>query len=109
MNETQLDGLLSKMRDAVKPHAEAKANRIYLTEFRKSKLAMLFSHAPEGTVQSKDSWARSQPEYLEILKGIQEAVEIEENLRYRLKIAEMEIDAWRTTQANNRSIDRSHQ
>lgn len=109
MNSTELDGLFRKMRDAVAPHAKAKADRVYLMEFRKSKWAMLFSQAPEGTVQFKDSWARKHPEYLEVLEGIKAAVEIEEDLKYRLKIAEYEIEAWRTQQANNRFIDKTHQ
>lgn len=96
------------IRDNAKDYAKAKAERIYLHEFRKSKKAMLVS-TQTGTVQEKDSYAYKHPEYLELLDGYRAAIEIEEELLWVIKAAQSKIEIWRTQQANNRLIDRAHQ
>jgi len=89
-----------------KEYADAKADRRYLEEFRKSKKAILFSEAPDGTIQAKEAYAYSHPEYLELLEGLREAIRIEEKLRYDLEAARLRVDVWRTTQANERYTEK---
>ena len=83
--------------------AKAKAARIYLDEFRKSKKALLMSQSSEQTAVAREQWAYSHPEYLDLLEGIQQAVEIEENLRWMLIAAEARIEVWRSQEASKRS------
>jgi len=90
------------MAKHAKEFAEAKAERRYLEEFRKSKKAILFREAPEGTVQSKEAYAYSHEEYQQLLKGLREAVNIEEKLRYELEAAKLRVEVWRTQSANER-------
>lgn len=90
--------------------AKAKAERVYLEEFRKSKKALLMQEAFCAGVdtmagQERDAYART--EYQELLKGLREAIEIEETLRYQLIGAQLRVDIWRTNQANNRFIEKS--
>ena len=76
-------------------HAKAKSQRVYLEEFRKSKKAMLMNQAEqEGrkTGQERESYAYSHPEYIELLKGLQQAIEVEEKLRWQLLCARESID-----------------
>jgi hypothetical protein len=91
-------------------YAEAKAQRVYLEEFRKSQKAMLMIAAKaEGRAKSEaaaETEAYANPVYLEILKGLQAAVEREEQLRWGLISAQARIDCWRSEQANNRTMDR---
>jgi hypothetical protein len=87
-------------------YAQAKANRLYLEEFRKSKKALLMKDAlARGyeAVNAQEREAYSDPDYLEILKGIKEATKQEEELKWLLEAARMRVDVWRTEQATARS------
>ena len=85
--------------------AKAKAQRVYLEEFRKSKKALLMKDAllrKIEAVNAQEREAYSDPEYLELLKGLAEAIEIEEELKWKMEAARMRVDIWRTEQANER-------
>ena len=82
--------------------AAAKANRIYLEEFRKSKKAILIQQADKGTVQEKESFAYAHLDYIAILEGLKAAVEEEERLRWMMVAAQTKIEVWRTENANSR-------
>jgi hypothetical protein len=87
-------------------YAQAKANRIFIEEFRKSKKALLMKDAlARGyeAVNAQEREAYSDPEYLEVLKGIKDATAEEEELRWKLEAAKMRVDVWRTEQATARS------
>ena len=90
-------------------YAQAKAQVTYLENFRKSKKAILYASAIGNTIADKDSYARSHPEYLELLEGLREAVEEAERLRWMLIAAQARIDVWRSQEASNRGIDRAAQ
>ena len=87
-------------------YAQAKANRLYLEEFRKSKKALLMKDAlARGyeAVNAQEREAYSNPYYLEILRGIKEATAEEEELRWKLEAAKMRVDVWRSEQATART------
>ena len=108
IDERQAEAANDFIRDNAGKHAEAKANRIQLMEFRKSKKAMLMNEKQGQPEHVRASHAYAHPDYLEILDGIQQAVEAEETLRWRMKAAEQKIELYRTQQANNRMVDKSH-
>ena len=89
-----------------KAYAQAKAKVTFLSEFRKSKKAILFASALGNTIADKESYAYSHPEYLELLEGLKAAVEEAERLRWMLVAAQARIDVYRTQEASNRSLDR---
>ena len=84
------------------PYAKAKAQRIYLEEFRKSKKSILMKESFEETIGAQEREAYAHEDYQALLRGIREAVEIEEKLRWELIAAQARIDVWRTQQANAR-------
>jgi hypothetical protein len=86
-------------------YAKAKADRVFIEEFRKSKKAILFQQATSGPIAERESFAYAHEEYQDLLKGLQAAVEIEETLRWQIEAARLKTEIWRTTQANNRAID----
>lgn len=90
-----------------KQFADAKAQRVYLEEFRKSKKALLMKQSIEGALGAQERDAYAHAEYVELLKGLREAVAIEEKLRWDLIAAQARIEIFRTESANNRMIDRS--
>ncbi len=87
-------------------YAKAKSQVTYLEEFRKSKKAILFSQAIGNTVADRQNQAYALPEYQELLKGLQAAVERAEELRWKLIAAQARIDCWRSQEASNRVMDR---
>ena len=86
-------------------YAQAKADRIFLEEFRKSKKALLMKEAlARGyeAVNAQEREAYSNEEYIELLNGIREATKKEEELRWMLEAARMRVDVWRSTEATAR-------
>ena len=86
-------------------YAEAKAQRIYLEEFRKTKKALLMKDAlargiDSGIAQEREAYAHY--EYQELLLGLQVAIEKEETLKWKLTAAQMKADIWRSEQASER-------
>jgi len=87
-------------------YAKAKAEVTYLEEFRKSKKAILYAQSMGQTVTDRENQAYAHPEYQELLKGLQAAVEAAEELRWQLIAAQARIDVWRSQEASNRTMDR---
>ena len=58
-------------------------------------------------VNAAEIEAYADPAYVEILKGLQAAVEQEEILRWGLVSAQARIEVWRSTEASNRVMDRA--
>lgn len=90
-------------------YAKAKARRVYLEEFRKSKKALLMKEAmlKFEAVNAQEREAYSHPEYQELLKGLAAAIEVEEELKWKLEAARMRTDVWRTEQATARAEGRA--
>ena len=87
--------------------AKAKAERVYLEEFRKSKKALLMAECTEKAVNAREQYAYSHPEYLELLEGLREAVEVEEELRWQQVAAQLRVEVWRSQEASNRGQERA--
>ena len=89
--------------------AKAKAERMYLEEFRKSKKALLMQHHGEKAIGAQEREAYAHPEYIGVLAAIRVAVEKEETLRWRLMAAQTAVEIWRSQEASNRAMDRATQ
>lgn len=101
---------LDFIRDNAPAYAQAKAKRVYLEEYRKTKKALCMRAAESSGVnaisaQERDAYA--DPEYKQILDGLQVAVEEEERLRWLIVAAQARIEVWRTIEANRRAEARS--
>lgn len=97
---------LTFIRDKAGAYGNAKAARVYLEQFRKSKKAMLMVQAEkEGikTVSERECYAYSHPEYIDLLQGLRVAVEEEEKLAMLITSAKLRIELFRTEQANQRA------
>jgi hypothetical protein len=85
----------------------AKAQRVYLEEFRKSKKALLMAQCTDKAANAREQYAYAHPEYMALLEGLKAAIEVEEKLRWDLIAAQARIEIWRTSSANNRNQDRT--
>lgn len=100
-----IEQILYAYRGLGVPYSQAKAKRTYLEEYKKTLLALLMKAASRDghtSVAAQEREAASHPQYSEFLKALETAVEEEEKLRFEIKRAEMEIEVWRTEQANER-------
>lgn len=98
---------LDFIRDNAKAMAQAKANRIYMEEYRKSLKAILTQKSEASTATGKEAYAYAHPDYQAHLNGLKEAVETEEGLRWQMIAAQAKIEVWRSQGANQRAIDRA--
>jgi cytochrome c biogenesis protein ResB len=88
--------------DTAPIYAKAKADRIFLDEYRRSKRAQLMSQAGTEVLGKQETFAYAHADYVGILEGIREAVEKEENLRWMMTAAQARIEVWRTEQYSAR-------
>ena len=90
--------------------AQAKANRFYAEEYRKTLKAELCKEALEAgyeAVNAQEREAYSNPKYKAHLTAIKEAIQLEEQLRWQLVAAQARIDVWRSQEASNRAFDKA--
>ena len=97
--------VLDFIRDHASKYAKAKADRVHLEEFRKSKKALLMRDAElaghkSAVAQEREAYAHS--DYIALLDGLKAAVEQEESLRWLIVAAQAKFEAWRTIEANRR-------
>ena len=90
-------------------YAQARAERIYMEELRKTITAELCKtalHHGFEAVNAQEREAYSDPNYKKHLMAIKQAVEAEEKIRWMLIAAQARIDVWRSQEASNRVQDR---
>jgi hypothetical protein len=107
MNDINPYKALDFIRDNAAGYAQAKANVVYLTEYRKSLKAMLMAASVEKTESAKETYAYSHDKYREHLRAIAEAVTEAERLRWLMVAAEAKIAVWRSLESSARSEGRS--
>ncbi len=103
MEEINIYKCLDYIRDHAKQYAQAKANRVYLEEYRKSLKASLMATQIGEPVNAREIYAYAHPDYTRLLEGIKEAIEAEENLRWKLIAAQAKISVWQSLGANERA------
>jgi hypothetical protein len=99
------EALIEDYRGMSDDFAKAKAQRVYLEEFKKSKLAILMKKSEVlgfKTAAAQEREALADPEYHELLLGLRSAIEAEERIRYDMRRIEMQIEVWRTLRADER-------
>lgn len=98
---------IKTMWDTAPLLAKAKAERVYMEEYRKSLKALLMKASNKTSAAAQEVDAYSDDSYIKHLQGLRAAVEAEETLRWRMVTSEAAVQVWRSTEASNRAIDRS--
>ena len=98
---------LEAMRTGGPLYAQAKAERIYCEEYRKSLKALLMQSSKATTAAAQEKDAYSADQYIQHLQALRIAVEREETLRWRLVTAQTAVEIWRSQNASNRQMDRA--
>lgn len=102
ITETEVEKALDFLRNNATKSAQARAEREYIEEFRKTlKAQIMKEHAGESLgAQEREAYADAR--YQEHLKALKEAVFQDEYQRFMMAAAEAKISAWQTMSRNQR-------
>lgn len=110
MNEKDINAAVDYIYTQGKQYAQAKAHRVYLEEYKRSLRSIIMKRVIAEKKASSSAAAEMEAyadeSYIQLLKGLQEATEQEEALRWGLVSAQARIDVWRSLEASNRTMDR---
>jgi len=82
-------------------YAQAKATRVQLEEYRKSKKAILMSEE-DGTLGNKEIYAYAHEDYVGLLMQIKDAIALEEELRWKLEAAKLRVEVFKVEEYTRR-------
>lgn len=111
ISEQDVEKAVEWLRDNAKVAAQARAERVYVEEFKKSLEAQLMTDpaiAQTTSARDREAMARAHPKYVAHLQAIKEAVERDEAMRWLLVAAQAKLEAWRTQNANLRAEGRAY-
>lgn len=98
---------LRRMWENAPKLAQAKANRVYMEEFRKTLKAQLMKSCGVDAIGAQEREAYAHPDYASHLDALKTAVETEELLRWRMVTDQASVEVWRSQEASNRAIDKA--
>lgn len=103
ITDEEIDKALDYLRDNAREAAQAKANRVYVEEYRKVIKAQIMKEHGQLSAVLQEREAYSDPRYAQHLQAIKQAVEIDEGHRFLRGAADAKIEAWRTQSSNTRA------
>jgi hypothetical protein len=104
ISEQEVDRALDYLRDSADAAAKARAERIYVEEYRKTIKAQLMKEHEDKPLGAQEREAYADPRYVQHLEAIREAVFTDERHRFLLSAANAKIEAWRTQSSNERAM-----
>lgn len=102
ITDEQVDKALDYLRTNAPLAAQARANKIYMEEYRKTIKADLMVRCVNMTQGDKDAYSYSHQNYKDHLVALKQAVYQDELNRWGMVAATSTIEAWRTQNANRR-------
>lgn len=100
--DDEIDMALDFLRDNARDAAQARADRIYVEEYRKTIKAQIMKEHGGLSAVLQEREAYADPRYIKHLDAIRDAVKMDEFSRYMRGAAEAKIGAWQTQSANSR-------
>lgn len=104
-SEISIFRCLDFIRDNAEKLGQAKADRVYCEEYRKSLKSILMKKAEvdghkSAVMQEREAYAAD--EYMEHLTALSAAVQKEETLRWKMIAAQAKIECWRSLESSRR-------
>jgi hypothetical protein len=104
ISDTEIEAALDYLRDNSALAAQARAERLYMEDYRKVVKAQLMGKCNEAAVGAQERFAYAHPDYAAHLDAMRTAIEKDEKHRFLLAAAQAKIEAWRSEQANQRAM-----
>ena len=108
ITEEEVEKSVDYLRDHARKAAQAKAERIYMEEFRKTVKAQIMRETPSDSLGAQEARSYADNRYVQHLRAMREAIEADEYNRWMMIAAQAKIEAWRTQQANARAEGRAY-
>jgi hypothetical protein len=107
MSQDKTEARFAELEALAIEFAQAQAQADHLSEFRKSKKAMLMKEAElkgstSAAIQEREAYRHG--DYIELLNGLKVATERALSAKWRLELARMRFE-WSRTQAANRRAE----
>jgi len=102
--DMEIEKSLDFLRDNAEEAAQARADRIYIEEYRKTVKAQIMKEHGEQSGIAQEREAYADPRYIEHLEAIRDAVFRDEKYRFLREAASAKIEAWRTASSNYRAM-----
>jgi hypothetical protein len=103
ISDDEAERALDFMRDNARKAAQAKAERIYMMEYRKSVKSQIMRENDDKPLGAQEAIAYADARYLTHLKAMREAIEADEYYDWMRVSAEAKISAWQTQSRNQRA------
>jgi hypothetical protein len=104
ITEEEVEDALEYLRTHAVPAAQARANREYVSEYRKTIKAKIMQEYRSLPIGAQEREAYADPRYVEYLNAIREAVEADEKHTFLRAAAMARLDCWRTQSSNERAM-----
>ena len=105
---TDIDSLLEQARRKSEDYGKLYGLKETSDDYLKICYALLYQSARGDTVADRDSWVKSEVEYVKAVDRKQNAYADWKTAETYMKLLFAEAEVWRTTQANNRYMDAAH-
>lgn len=102
ITDQQAENALEYLRLNAAKAAKAKAERVYMEEYRKTVKSNMMQKHLDKPLAAQEREAYASEEYKAHLLAMQAAIEADEYNRWGMVAATATLDAWRTEQANRR-------
>lgn len=103
ITDDEINKALDYLRDNARDAAQARADRIYVEEYRKVIKAQIMKEHGDKSAVIQEREAYADPRYVAHLEAIKEAVLEDEGHRFLRAAADAKIEAWRTQSSNTRA------
>jgi hypothetical protein len=102
ISDADIQKAVDWLRDSAPKIAKARAEMIYVEEYRKSLKAMLMKEHIDESLGAQEREAYADERYLKHLAAYRDSVAAYELLRAQREAANIRIEAWRSMSANQR-------
>lgn len=100
------------IREKAPRFGQAKGRRTYLEEYRRVQKAILMKDALTKGIEAANAQERealADPEYKALLTELQDAVEVEETLKWELESHRLDVEIWKARSFMDRKVDKTHE
>jgi hypothetical protein len=104
ISDDDVEKAVDYLRDNATKASKAKAERIYMEEYRKVVKSQLMREHDNKPLGAQEAIAYADPRYTQHLGVMKDAIEKDEYHRWMLIAAEAKIEAWRSQSANQRGL-----
>lgn len=103
ITDEQAEQAIDYLNTSARIHAQARAERIYMEQFRKTVKSKIMLETPGEAVAKSEARAYADPRYITHLEAMRTAIEKDEQGRFERVAAEARFEAWRTQESTRRA------